>query len=153
MDESSATPPTVDAELPPGFLDQYRLAVEMADRVSARRGSTNSFFLTVNTALTAILGGTNLKWYVSLAGIAFAATWWVLLLSYRDLERAKSQVILGVEQRLPLHLLEDELGVLTPEHQGAHRLTGHRDLSQIEQLVPALFALIYVFVLINKLAG
>ena len=124
----------------------------MADRVSARRGAANSFFLTVNTALTAILGGTNLKWYVSLAGIAFAATWWVLFVSYRDLERAKSQVILGAEQRLPVHLLGDELHLLRPKHQSVLSLTGHRDLSQIEQLVPALFGLIYVFVLINKLA-
>ena len=28
-------------------LEQYRLYVEMADRVSARRGLTNSFFLTL----------------------------------------------------------------------------------------------------------
>lgn len=32
-------------------LDQYRLYVEMADRVSARRGLTNSFFLTLNTGI------------------------------------------------------------------------------------------------------
>lgn len=37
------------------LLEQYKLYVEMADRVSARRGSANTFFLTLNTtAVTAI---------------------------------------------------------------------------------------------------
>ena len=30
-------------------LEQYKLYVEMADRVSARRGVTNTFFLTLNS--------------------------------------------------------------------------------------------------------
>ena len=42
MKESGATRPTAGAEFPAGFLDQYQLAVEMADRVSARRGVANS---------------------------------------------------------------------------------------------------------------
>lgn len=33
--------------LPEGYLDLYKLAVEMADRVSARRTTANTFFLTV----------------------------------------------------------------------------------------------------------
>jgi hypothetical protein len=153
MNDPSAMPPAVDAELPPGLLDQYKLAVEMADRASARRGSANSFFLTVNTALTVILGGTNLKWYVSVAGIGFAVAWWAMLRSYRDLDRAKLQVIVGMEQRLPVHVYGDELGILKPEEHGVRRLAGHREVTQIEQLVPLLFALIYTFVLVNKLSG
>ena len=37
------------------LLEQYKLYVEMADRVSARRGLTNSFFLTLNTSVVAAL--------------------------------------------------------------------------------------------------
>ncbi len=36
------------------YLELYKLAVEMADRVSARRATANAFFLTVNTALLAL---------------------------------------------------------------------------------------------------
>jgi hypothetical protein len=147
MNDASAPPAGAEAELPAGFLDQYKIAVEMADRVSARRGAANSFFLAVNTALTALLGGTTLKWYVSLAGIALAATWWVLLRSYRDLDRAKLQVIVGMEERLPVHVYGDEAGLLRP---AGSRLAGYRELAQLEQLVPALFALIYLFVLIKN---
>jgi len=150
MTDPSAKPPAAGAELPPGFLDQYKLAVEMADRVSARRGVANSFFLTVNTALIALLGGTDLRWYVPLAGIAFAVTWWALLRSYRDLNRAKFEVILEMEKRLPVQVYGDEWASLKEAAPVGRRLAAYRELGQIERLVPGLFALIYAFDLIRQ---
>ena len=38
------------------IMEQYRLYVEMADRVSQRRALANSFFLTLNTAIFALIG-------------------------------------------------------------------------------------------------
>lgn len=38
------------------LLELYKTAVEMADRVSARRAGANSFFVTLNTALARSLG-------------------------------------------------------------------------------------------------
>src|SRR5688572_24183447 len=38
------------------LLEQYKLYVHMAVKISERRQSANSFFLTVNTALIAFLG-------------------------------------------------------------------------------------------------
>ena len=38
------------------MLDMYKTAVEMADRVSARRGTANTFFVTLNAALAAVVG-------------------------------------------------------------------------------------------------
>ena len=35
-------------------LDLYKLAVEMADRVSARRGGANQFYLTLETLILAV---------------------------------------------------------------------------------------------------
>lgn len=37
-------------------LEQYKLAVEMADRVSARRGNANLFYLSVQTTLLTAAG-------------------------------------------------------------------------------------------------
>jgi hypothetical protein len=37
-------------------LDLYKMAVEMADRVSARRSTANAFFLTAEAALVAVIG-------------------------------------------------------------------------------------------------
>ncbi|MEO0973262.1 MAG: hypothetical protein AAFX85_09215, partial [Pseudomonadota bacterium] len=33
------------------MLEQYKLYVEMTDRISQRRGAANTFFLTLNTAV------------------------------------------------------------------------------------------------------
>ena len=151
MKESGATRPTAGAEFPAGFLDQYQLAVEMADRVSARRGVANSFFLTVNTALIAVIGGTDLRWYVPVAGIAFAASWWALLRSYRDLNRAKFKVILEMEDRLPVRVYGDEWTVLQEAGVSRRtRLAKYYELGQIERLVPAVFALLYAFDVIRQ---
>src|SRR4051812_49472784 len=45
------------AALQGALLEQYKLYVEMADRISQRRGLTNTFFLTLNTAIFALVGG------------------------------------------------------------------------------------------------
>jgi hypothetical protein len=38
------------------LLEQYKLYVQMADKISERRQSANNFFLTVSTAVLAFLG-------------------------------------------------------------------------------------------------
>jgi hypothetical protein len=38
------------------LLEQYKIYVEMADRISSRRALTNTFFLTINTAVFALVG-------------------------------------------------------------------------------------------------
>ena len=38
------------------LLEQYKLYVEMADRVSQRRLTTNSYFLSINSAILAFVG-------------------------------------------------------------------------------------------------
>src|ERR1039457_6647865 len=83
-------------------LDLYKMAVEMADRVSARRSTANAFFLTAQTALVAVIGATSpslmrATWWIALsvtiAGVVMSASWWLQLRSYRDLNRAKFKVI------------------------------------------------------------
>ena len=102
--DAAAAAPAVDAV----ELELYKLAVEMADRISARRGLANTFFLTVNTGLAALLGGTALRWYVAAAGIVFALAWWWLLQSYRRLSSAKFKVITALEPDLPIQLFSEE---------------------------------------------
>jgi hypothetical protein len=142
---------------PEGYLELYKLAVEMADRVSARRSIANSFFLTVNVAFVSVVGTQSLRWYVSLAGIVFAASWWALLKSYRDLNAAKFRVILSMEDRLPAHLYRDEWERLRPpatdlDRRGRFRtwLGEYWELGRIERIVPVLFALIYLGDLLRR---
>lgn len=44
--------PSVD----PVVLDLYKVAVEQVDRISGRRATANSYFLTINTGLAAFVG-------------------------------------------------------------------------------------------------
>lgn len=149
-----ATRPTGSVE-----LELYKLAVEMADRVSARRALANTFFLTVNTGLAALLGGNTLRWYVAAGGIVFALAWWWLLQSYRKLNWAKFEVINAIELRLPLKLFSDEWGYLRsirapakPWPPGAlwGWLKGYHDLGTLERVVPLAFVAIYVAELIRQ---
>jgi hypothetical protein len=149
------------AALPPNYFELYRLAVEMADRVSARRGIANSFFLSVNTAVAALLGSGDLRWYVAVSGMAFAVTWWALLKSYRELNNAKFDIILAMEERLPVRVYGDEWTRLKRDNHQEQRarkrrdvirawFAGYRELGQVERTVPAVFAAIYLAELIRQ---
>ncbi|WP_442961003.1 RipA family octameric membrane protein [Pseudarthrobacter sp. J75] len=89
-------------------LELYKLAVEMADRVSARRGTANQFYLSLETL---ILGAPIMAQYLgsnsvahpelltalSVAGVLVAIVWWLQLRSYRELNSAKFKVINEIE--------------------------------------------------------
>lgn len=92
-------------------LEQYKLYVEMADRISNRRDVANAFFLTLNGLLFGAVGVIidkgfyfNPKWtiffplIVLLFGCFF---WWRLILSYKQLNGAKWTIVGELEVRLP----------------------------------------------------
>lgn len=100
------------------LLEQYKLYVQMADKISDRRQLANSFFLTVNTALIAFLGlvarpavGSDpnvtanppLLWIlvVSAAGVVLCYSWYRLVRSYKGLNSGKFKVIHAIEAKLP----------------------------------------------------
>lgn len=92
------------------LLDQYKLYVEMTDRISSRRQSANSYFLAINTALIGFVVHATTKdanshlWLIPVAGIAISFLWYRLIVSYRDLNTAKFKIIHAIEKRLPLSL-------------------------------------------------
>lgn len=150
----------VAAELPGNYFEIYKIAVEMADRISARRGLANSFFLTINTAVMGILGTYNVRWYLAVAGMILCISWWALLKSYRDLNRAKFEIILTMEERLPARLYGDEWARLRREQvRLAPRLAAlrpwlaqYRELGVIERVVPWIFVLVYVADIVRQFA-
>lgn len=131
----------------------------MADRISARRGIANSFFLTANTGIVAVLGSQDVRWYLAAAGIVFAAAWWALLKSYRDLNSAKFEIILDMEERLPVRVYGDEWDRLRREpvkfslRRVRSWLAQYRELGSIERVVPWVFALIYAAEIVRQLAA
>ena len=155
------------------LLELYKTAVEMADRVSARRGSANTFFVTLNTALAAVVGivsaakkpsrgGSSPSFdafglvVASVAGIVLAIVWWALLRYYRRLSRAKWDVINELERHFPVAPFTDEWARLHPEgHAAAQVVRGslwarirvrstHREATVVEQVVPFVFVALYL---------
>lgn len=149
------------AELPSNYFDLYKLAIEMADRISARRGVANSFFLTANTAVVALLATSDARWSLAAAGIVVAVAWWALLKSYRDLNSAKFEIILAMEERLPVRVYGDEWDRLRrdPVRFSLRRETirswfaQYRELGRVERIVPWIFALIYAAEIVRDLVA
>jgi len=131
-------------------LELYKLAVEMADRVSARRATANAFFLTVNTALLAFVssGSLDMLWLVALAGMALSGTWWVLLKSYRNLNAAKFSVITEMENNLDAKIFGDEWKRLK-ENRAQGRLGRYAEFGAVERFVPLIFVVLYAAVFVG----
>jgi hypothetical protein len=135
-------------ELPEHFFELYKLAVEMADRISARRAVANSFFLTVNTALATLASAGAFRWYAAAAGIVVAVSWWAVLRSYRELNAAKFRVILVLEERLPVQVFGQEW-VHLAEDRGRLTSRRYRELGSVERIVPWVFVAIYAAELVT----
>lgn len=136
------------------LLEQYKLYIEMTDRVSARRDAMHSLFLTLHSLFVAGFGylARNFiemphKVFLLLPLLAFCAfcyAWWRLVKSYRQLNTAKFKVIAEMERALPA----------SPWHRGEWKseLAEGKDpkkyvqLTIVESLLPALFAIVYVLI-------
>ncbi|HVW41174.1 MAG TPA: hypothetical protein VHC18_07475 [Amycolatopsis sp.] len=132
------------------ILEQYRVYVEMADRISARRALTNTFFLTINTAVFTVVGvlwanrPTGPVWFLVfplLALLGECAAWFYLVRSYRQLNTAKYAVIGALEAKLPASpYWRAEWHALGEGHDRSR----YWPLTHLEQGVPVVFAVIYV---------
>ena len=131
-------------------MDQYKIYVEMADRISVRRGLANTFFLTLNAAIFTVVG---VFWkdrphapsalivvpFVVALGLCLA--WFWLVRSYRQLNSGKFAVIGAFERQLPA----------SPYWAAEWKALGegrskavYWPLTHLEQWVPLLFGLAYL---------
>ena len=141
------------------ILDQYKLYVEMADRISQRRGLTNTFFLTLNTAIFTIVGvfwkdrPRTSEWallFPLVVALGQCAAWYLLVQSYKKLNGIKFVVVAALEERLPA----------SPYWRAEWQAIGQGEdrskywpLSHIESWVPALFALTYVAAVVTAIVA
>ncbi|MBN1153696.1 hypothetical protein JXB12_02105 [candidate division KSB1 bacterium] len=133
------------------ILEQYKIYVEMADRISARRNLANTFFLTLHTFILSaigfsyeklpILSNIYLLTLLLVAFLAFCYTWWRLVKSYRQLNTGKYEVIGEMEKRLPA----------SPYYAAEWKALGegkdpslYKPLTHVENWIPLIFAAIYL---------
>lgn len=136
------------------FLALYNEYVASADRISDRRYTANSFFLSINTVLLGATGyltgdGENLVWLAALAGILFSYTWKRLIASYKSLNAAKFAVIIDMEQKLPVAVYDAEWQRLK---QGTDKSV-HISFSTLESWVPMVFMLLHAVVVAVNVAA
>lgn len=135
------------------LLEQYKLCVQMADKISERRNTANVFFLTLHTTIITAIGFAIEKitliepaWFVTFPTVGIVVlciTWWWIIRSYRNLNTAKFKVIGKMEKLLPYSpFWEDEWNELGEGKDWKKYLP----LTAIEQWVPIIFGLMYVMI-------
>ena len=132
------------------LFEQYKLFVEMNDRMAERRQSANSFFFSICAALFAAIAFLFSKdtdamlrpfrCLVPFAGVPIAFFWGRLIGSYRALGTAKFAVIHEMEESLPFTAYKTEWEILETG-KGKQK---YRPLTHLEIWVPRCFMVAFV---------
>lgn len=131
-------------------FEQYKLYVELADRVSARRALANTFFLTLNTAIFAAIGvflaapptvAAGLLLIPVVVLVAQCLVWFWVIRSYRQLNAGKWAVVGAFERHLPTSPWWSAEWAALGEGKDPSR---YWPLTHVEQWIPALFAIAYL---------
>lgn len=136
------------------LLEQYKLFVEMADRVSTRRGQTNRFYVALLSGLFALLTiiiGTEyfsdlhiiVFMAVGILGTLLCVLWFVNIRSYRQLNSGKFNVIHEMEKQLPFPCYDDEWKILKKRK--------YLRLTRVEQIIPLAMIFPYAILLAYSL--
>ena len=128
------------------LIEQYKLYVQSAENVSARRVQSSRYLLTLNAALVALYGfqstGFGQSYWallVPVIGIPVSLLWYLIIKSHADLNRVKFQVIHEFEQHLPAAMYKYEWR-LAEDGRGR----SYRAVTAIEKWIPVLFAILHV---------
>jgi hypothetical protein len=140
------------------LIEQYKLYVQMADNVSLRRSQSNQFYISVLSALLAVVAlagklyGSGADARIELVNVAFLCVtilgliicivWAINLLSYRQLNAGKFKVIHEMESMLPYACYDREWEFLGR----GEAFSKYVPLTNVEVYVPAIMAIPYIIV-------
>ena len=132
------------------LLEQYKLYVQSAENVSARRVASIRYLITLNTALIALYGFLlmNLEesyWAIPIPviGMLVSLLWYLIIKSHADLNEVKFKVILEMERHLPAVMYDHEWK-LAGEGKGKT----YRAVTKIERWIPFMFAGLHAVLLV-----
>ena len=127
------------------LLEQYKLYVQSAENVSARRVASSRYLLTLNSAIVALyglqsasFGETYLTLLIPLIGIPVSILWNLMIRSHANLNTVKFKIIHEMEQQLPAAVYSYEWK-LAEEGRGS----SYRAVTTIERWIPALFGALH----------
>jgi hypothetical protein len=133
------------------LLQQYKLYVESAEKVSEKRISSGNSLLTVCSALLTAFGiasslhiakGTLVV--IPVAGLLVCVAWFSLVTSYKNLNTAKFKVIHELEEYLPAALFRYEWHACD---QGKGK--AYTPITHLERVIPLIFAGVFLALAIS----
>ena len=148
----------MDTEDNTSILELYKLYVEMADRVSARRLQMNKFYMSLLSGLVVILSfflnkdyQTNIAPYhaaiiiaIGLLGCSICLIWNLNIFSSKQLNSKKFEVIHEMERELPYPLFAREWKLLGEGKDNKRYL----QYTKLERYVPIILSIPYLIMLI-----
>lgn len=133
------------AELKKIVLDQYKICIEMADRISARRLIASNMYITICSALVVVFGigpekfGSAspyaLRILILILLFIVSMLWLISIIYYRDLNSAKYAVINEIEKFLPRSPFTDEW-ILFKQMRNSRLGIWKGTLSNAETIIP-----------------
>ena len=136
------------------YLEMYKIYLEMADRISSRRQSANSFFLAINTTIVGFVGYVqfgaekSLPFYylVGIAGMVLCYIWYRLIKSYKHINSGKFKVVHEIERNLPMSPYDAEWEILGRGKDPKLYLP----FTKVELRVPWVFFSLHAFVFLSS---
>ena len=131
------------------LLEQYKLYVQSAENVSARRLASSRYLLAVNAALVALYGfqaqSSGPVWLTLLLptlGILVSLLWHQVIRSHKDLNKIKFRIIHQLEEHLPVALYTREWAL------AEHGMGGsYRSVTTFERWIPLVFLALHLVLL------
>jgi hypothetical protein len=140
------------------LMEQYKLYVEMADKLSSRKDEANKFYVSLLTGVLALLSivfsrgsfeifTAVIILSIGILGLTVCGMWRINIHTYRRLNKVKFQIINEMEQSLPFACYKREWEVMKQDAGGKKYLTPTR----VELDIPVLVSIPYLFLSIYAL--
>lgn len=136
------------------LMDQYKMFQKTSEDLVARRQSVSSFYISVNSALVALLGivmglvemptKIYVMLFMCLTGIILDFSWIRILEAYGTLNAAKMKVIHLIEEQLPVALYDTEWRVMSDKLNNRKYVS----FTNSEKRIPKIFAGVYGIVIL-----
>ena len=128
------------------LLEQYKMYVQSAENISARRVASSRYLLTLNIALVTLYGiqseGFVQNYWtmlVPILGILVSWLWYQIIKSHSDLNAVKFEIIHQLEEHLPVALYAHDWQLA-----GEGRGTSYSAVTRIEKRIPIAFVVLHI---------
>lgn len=128
------------------LLQQWVTCVEMSNSVSERRINVNNLFITLNTAIAALINfkSENASFFLSAIGILLCIIWLYNIENYKKLNDAKYKIILEIEKKLPVNPFDYEWTIMGKGKDRKRYII----FTEIEKPISYIFIFLYIFSII-----